>query len=155
MAGDGRFWMLFGAIWLLIGLLFVVASLAALLLVDRAAFDEPALIWVFLGVGLAATVAGGAVVGRARRARARDRRLARSGVPLKATVTAIRRSAITINNQPRWHLRYRYEYTAGQPLEGESRALPAAAVAGLAPGDIVLVKADPRRPADSLFVGRA
>ena len=155
MGGDSRFWIFFGGIWLLVGLGFAVISLGALLFADPAGMDEPGLLWVFLPVGLILAGVGGYIVRRALAIAARDKRLMESGIQLTATVTDIRRSPIDINRQARWHVHYRYEYTAGRPLEGRSRALSSAAVEGFRPGDQVFVKVDPRRPEDSLFLGAA
>jgi len=48
-----------------------------------------------------------------------------------------------------------YEYTKGRQLEGKSHALPGEAVSAFKPGDKVLIKVDPGKPEESLFVGRA
>jgi hypothetical protein len=155
MNGDTRFWLLFGGLWLSIGVIFSVTSLAVHLFVDPAALNEPDLLPMFLGVGLVAAAAGSLIVCRARAAAARDRRLMGSGLQLAATVTEIRQSAIKINREPRWHVVYRYEYTKGRPLDGKSRALPGEMVWALKPGDKVLIKVDPQQPNESLFLGAA
>lgn len=155
MGGDSRFWVFFGGIWLLVGAGFAVVSLGALLFADPATMDDPSLLWVFLPVGVVLAAVGAYVVRRALAAAARDRRLMRSGIQLTATVTDIRRSPIDINRQARWHVHYRYEFTAGRPLEGRSRALSSAAAEGFRPGDQVSVKVDPRQPEESLFLGAA
>ena len=155
MSGDSRFWVLFGGIWLTVGLGFAVVSLGALLFVDPADMNDPGLLWAFLPAGLVLTAVGGYIVRRALATAARDKRLIESGIQLTATVTDIRRSPIDINRQARWHVLYRYEYTAGRRLEGKSRALSSAAVEGLRPGDPVLVKVDTKRPEESLFLGTA
>jgi hypothetical protein len=153
MGGDGRFWVFFGGIWLLVGLGFAVVSLGALLTGAHAEADEPALFWIFLSVGVALAAVGGFIIRRALTIAARDKRLMRSGIQLTATVTDIRRSPIDINRQARWHVHYRYEYSAGRGFEGRSRALSGADMERFKPGDSVLIKADPRRPAESLFLG--
>lgn len=154
-SGDSKFWVFFGGIWLLVGLGFFVTSLIALFFAEPAASDDPALLWVFLAVGLAVASAGAFIIRRALVIAARDKRLMRSGIQVTATVTDLRRSPVTINRQERWHVHYRYEYTAGRTLEGRSPALPSDAVIGFRPGDEVLVKVDPRQPEESLFVGVA
>lgn len=153
MNGDTRFWLLFGGLWLSIGVIFSATSLAVRLFVDPAALNEPDLLPMFLGIGLVAAAAGSLIVYGARAAAARDRRLMGSGLQLAATVTEIRPSAIKINREPRWHVVYRYEYTKDRPLEGKSRALPGEAVQGFRPGDRVNIKVDPHKPEDSLFLG--
>lgn len=155
MNGDNRFWILFGGIWLVVGVCFVAASLGVNLFADPAALNQDAPLWGFGAVGLAASVAGGAIIYFARKIAVRDRRLMQSGVQLPATVIDIRRSMIDINRQTRWHVVYRYEYTKGRPLEGKSRALSGEAVWAFKPGDNVLIKVDPGKPEESLFLGAA
>jgi hypothetical protein len=155
MGGDSKFWVFFGGIWLVVGLCFAVVSLGALLFVDPAEMDEPDLLWVFLPVGLVVAAVGGYIVRRALVTAARDRRLMQSGIQVIATVTDIRRSPIDINRQARWHVHYRYDYSAGRDFEGRSRALPGDVVEGYGSGGEVLIKVDPRRPEESLFLGKA
>jgi len=155
MGGDSRFWVFFGSIWLVVGLGFAVVSLGALLFADPSDMDEPGLLWVFLPVGLVVTAVGGYIVRHGLVTAARDKRLMQSGIQLTATVTDIRRSPIDINRQARWHVHYRYEYSAGRNFEGRSRALPGDAVEGYRPGGEVLIKVDPRHPEESLFLGTA
>lgn len=153
MNGDNRFWILFGGIWLVVGVCFVAASLGVNLFADPAALNQDAPLWVFGAVGLASSLAGGAIIYFARKTAGRDRRLMQSGVQLTAAVIDIRRSMVDINRQTRWHVIYRYEFTKGRPLEGRSRALPGEAVSVFKPGDNVLIKVDPGKPEESLFLG--
>ena len=153
MAGDNQFWVLFGGIWLVVGICFIAASLGVNLFADPAALNEGAPIWLFAAVGVAASGAGAGIIYFARAAAARERRLMQSGVQLTATVIDIRRSMIDINRQTRWHVVYRYEYTKGRPLEGKSRAFPGEAVKGFRPGDRVHIKIDPQKPEESMFLG--
>jgi len=155
MGGDSRFWYLFGGIWLVVGAAFLAATASINLFADPAALNQDAPLWVFVAVGLAASVAGGAVIYFARKAAMHDRHLIQSGVQLTATVIDIRQSMIEINRQTRWNVVYRYEYTKGRPLEGKGHALPGEAVWAFKPGDKVLIKVDPRQPEDSLFPGVA
>ena len=155
MSGDNRFWVLFGGIWLVVGVCFVAASLGVNLFADPAMLNQDVPLWLFFLLGLVCAGAGGAIIYFARNAAARDRRLMQSGVQLTATVIDIRRSMIDINRQTRWHVVYRYEYTKGRPLEGKSRALPGEAVWAFKPGDKVLIKVDPGKAEESLFLGAA
>ncbi len=154
MGRDSRFWYLFGGIWLVVGVGFVAASLGVNLFADpdQLKGGSP---WLFAAAGVVAAIAGGAIIYFARKAAARDRHLMQSGVQLTATVIDIRRSMIDINRQTRWHVVYRYEYTKGRPLEGKSRAFPGEAVWAFKPGDKVLIKVDPGKPEESLFLGAA
>ena len=155
MSGDNRFWILFGGIWLVIGVCFVAASLGVNLFADPAMLNQDVPLWLFILLGLVCAGTGGAIIYFARKAAVRDRRLMQFGVQLTATVIDIRRSMIDINRQTRWHLVYRYKYTKGRPLEGKSRALPGEAVWAFKPGDNVLIKVDPGKPEESLFLGAA
>lgn len=153
MVGDRFFWLFFGGIWLFVGVAFLAAIAGVNLFADPNALNQDTPLWIFGAAGVVSSVAGGTIIYYARNAAARDRRLMQSGVPLTATVIDIRRSAIDINRQTRWHVVYRYEYPAGRPLEGQSRALPGEAVWGFKPGNEVRIKVDPRKPEESLFLG--
>jgi hypothetical protein len=153
MARRSWFGILFGGLWLFCGTVFVLLSLVGILLAPPA--DEVGWTWALVAAGFAMALAGGLLFHRGLFGPARDRRLLRSGIQVTATVTDLRRSPVTINRQERWHVHYRYEYTAGRTLEGRSRALPSDAVIGFRPGGQVLVKVDPRQPEKSLFVGVA
>ena len=148
--GANRFWILFGALCLFLGIAFIAATLGMNVFAGSAARSAGDT-WLLAIVGIAASGAGAGILYFARAAVARDRRLMQSGVDLVATVADIRRSAIVINEQVLWHVRYRYEY-AGRAMEGESQALPGDAVQGYRPGDRVNIKVDPQRPEESLFL---
>jgi hypothetical protein len=155
MSGDNRFWVLFGGIWLVVGVGFVAASLGVNLFVEPAMLNQDVPLWLFFLLGLVCSGAGAGIIYFARAAAARDRRLMQSGVQFTGTVIDVRRSMIDINRQTRWHVVYRYEYTKGRPLEGKSHALPGEAVWAFKPGDNVLIKVDPGKPEESLFLGAA
>lgn len=155
MGGDRFFWLLFGSLWLFVGIAFLAVTTGVKLFADPNSLNQDTPLWVFTAVGAVSSVAGGTIIYCARKAAARDRRLMQSGVQLIATVIDIRQGMIKINRQTRWHLVYRYEYTKGRLLEGKSRALPGEAVQGLAPGDRVNIKVDPQKPEESLFLGVA
>jgi hypothetical protein len=153
MGGDGRFWILFGGIWIAVGLVFVATSV--LLRWTSPLIDMmPWMLWLFFAVGAACAGAGAAVIHRANLSAARDARLMADGIPLTATVIGTRRSAMEINEEPRFHVRYRYEYGGGRALEGESGMLREEDARMFEPGDRVAIRVDPRNPADSILVGR-
>jgi hypothetical protein len=153
MAGSDRgFWIFFGGIWLAVGLAWLVGSLVAMAFFGGAG-EDPALLWAFAGVGFVLSAAGGGIVVRAVRRGARAKRLMSAGIRLDATVVDVRLARIRINRQPRWVVRYRYVYSAGQDYEGESPALPAELARQWRPGDTAAIVADPRRPGDSLWLG--
>ncbi len=153
MGGDTRFWYFFGGIWFFVGASFLFVSIGLPSLLDPATLnqDGPPL-WVFSLIGLACAGAGGTIIWWARKTAAHDKRLMESGITLKATVTDIQESPIRINRQTRWTVCYRYEYS-GRALNGKSRALPGPEAADFKPGQEVRIKADPRNPEDSLFLG--
>lgn len=62
MGGDGRFWVFFGGIWLIVGVCFVAASLGINLFADPDAINDGAPLWLFALVGVAATVAGALII---------------------------------------------------------------------------------------------
>ncbi len=139
MGGNRSFWLLFGGIWLVVGVAFLAASFGVNLFANPNQLDDGSPL-LFAAAGVIAAAAGGSIIYFTRRAAARDRRLMQSGIPFTATVIDIQRSPIEINRQTRWHVVYRYEYTKRRPLEGKSRALPGEEVWGFKPGDKVSIK---------------
>jgi hypothetical protein len=151
MGSDRVFWLFFGGIFLVVGVAFLLGAAGVNVFADPKQLDgAPA--WVFALAGLAASGFGGFVVRRTLLKRAREKRLMNTGVPVRATVTDVRRSRIEINRRPRWHVCYRYEY-GGRKLTGESDAIAGERVADFKPGDTVQIKVDPSAPQDSLFLG--
>ena len=157
MAGMGKdrfFWLLFGGIWLFVGAAFLAATAGINLFADPAALNADTPLWVFVLAGLAASSFGGFILRRTLIAAARERKLMQSGIQLSAIVTDVRRSLVEINRQTRWYVCYRYDH-AGRALTGESDSMHGEAVADFKPGDRVTIKVDPRRPEESLFLGKA
>ena len=150
--GDEKFWYIFGGIFLTAGLAFIGVSLGVNIFADPQ-LPGKAPSWVFALAGAASAAFGGGIVYKVRAAGQRDVRLMQEGVALKATVTDLRRSNVAINRQTRWHVCYDYEYPPGQKRTGESRAMPGDAVMGYKPGATVDIKADPRNPGLSVFLG--
>jgi hypothetical protein len=153
MGGDRSFWLLFGGIFLAVGVAFLFATAGVNLFADPQQL-EGAPTWVFALAGLAASGFGGFILRRAFLDRAREKRLMDNGTPVAATVTDVRRSRVEINRRSRWYVCYRYEF-GGHKLTGESHSLPAEWVLDFKPGDAVQIKVDPARPQDSLFMGPA
>jgi hypothetical protein len=154
MGGDRRFWLLFGGIWLLVGVAFLAVTAGINLFADPAALNQDAPLWVFVLVGLACSAFGGFILRRALIGSAREKRLLQAGIELSATVTDVRRSLVEINRQTRWYLCYRYEH-AGRTLAGESDNMTGDIISDFKPGDRVRIKIDPGKPEDSLFLGPA
>jgi len=153
MTGDSRFWILFGGIWLVVGVAFLAATAGVNLFADPNQLDG-APPWIFALAGVAAILFGGFILRRTLIASARERRLMQSGIPISATVTDVRRSLVEINRQTRWYVCYRYDYD-GRTLTGESGNMPGEMTMDFKPGDRVRIKVDPQKPEESLFVGKA
>jgi hypothetical protein len=151
---DRGFWLLFGGIFVFVGVAFFAAVAGINLFADPAALnaDAPPL-WVFALAGLACCALGGFVLRRTFVVSARARRLMAAGVPVPATVVDIRRSRVEINHRSRWYVCYRYDY-GGRTLTGESDNMPGEMVADYKPGERVTIKVDPQTPEQSLFLGR-
>jgi hypothetical protein len=154
MGGDRFFWLLFGGIWLFVGVAFLAATAGVNLFADPAAINQDVPLWVFFAAGLAASAFGGFILRRTLVSSARERRLMQTGIQVPATVTDVRRSLVEINRQTRWYVCYRYDY-GGRVLTGESDAMPGEMVADFKPGDRVAIKVDPQKPEESLFLGSA
>jgi hypothetical protein len=152
MGGDRFFWLLFGGIWLFVGVAFLAATAGVNLFADPAAINQDTPLWVFFAAGLAASAFGGFILRRTLVASARERRLMQTGVQVPATVTDVKRSLVEINRQTRWYVCYRYDY-GGRMLTGESGNMPGEMVADFKPGDRVSIKVDPQKAEESLFIG--
>ena len=122
MGGDRFFWLLFGGIWLVVGVAFLAATAGVNLFADPAALNADTPLWVFTVAGVAACAFGGFILRRTLIASARERRLMQSGIQLMATVIDVRRSLVEINRQTRWYVCHRYQY-AGRSFTGESGAM--------------------------------
>ena len=153
MTGDSRFWILFGGIWLVVGVAFLAATAGVNLFADPNQLDG-APPWVFALAGLAACAFGGFILRRTFVASAREKRLMQSGIPISATVTDVRRSLVEINRQTRWYVCYRYDYD-GRTLTGESANMSGEMTIDYKPGDRVAIKVDPQKPEESVFLGKA
>jgi len=152
MGSDRRFWLLFGGIFLVVGICFIAASLGINLFADPNGLNG-APPWVFALAGLAAGTFSAFILRRTLLASARERRLIQTGIQVHATVSDVRRSLVEINRQSRWYVCYSYNY-AGRAFTGESNPMPGEMVMEFKPGDRITIKVDPRKPEDSLFVGR-
>jgi hypothetical protein len=154
MGGDRRFWLLFGGIWLVVGVAFLAVTAGINLFADPAALNQDAPLWVFALVGLACSGFGGFILRWTLIGSAREKRLLQAGIEKPATVTDVRRSLVEINRQTRWYLCYRYEH-GGRTLTGESDNMSGDIISDFKPGDRVRIKIDPGKPEDSLFLGPA
>ena len=151
---DQKFWYFFGGIFLVVGVGFLGASLGVNVFADPDMLNKGTPVWLFVLAGVVLSAFGGTIVYYARASGQRDLRLMQEGVALKATVSDIRRSNISINRRTRWHVCYDYEYPPGRKRKGESRAMLADLVMGYKPGDAVDLKAAPQKPELSVFLGK-
>jgi hypothetical protein len=152
MGGNERFFYFFGGIWLFVGLSFIGASIGVPLFAgpEQLNADGPP-VWVFGLVGLAVAGAGALIIGFARRAAEREKRLMEVGETHEATVIDIRQNPVQINRRIRWNVLYRYDFE-GRPLEGKSRAMFGPEVVDFKPGQTVTIMVDPAKPQDSLML---
>ncbi len=81
VGGDNRFWLLFGGIWLIVGVSFLAASLGVKLFADPRTLNQDVPLLLFFLVGFVSSGAGSIIMYFAHAA-ARDRRLMRSGIQL-------------------------------------------------------------------------
>ncbi len=154
MGGDKVFWLLFGGLWLFVGVAFLAATAGVNLFADHAALNPDMPLWLFALAGLAAGTFGAFILRRTLVTSARARRLLEAGITVPAIVTDVKRSLVEINRQTRWYVCYRYEYE-GLTLTGESDSMPGKMTMDFKPGDRVTIKIDPGKPSDSQFLGKA
>jgi hypothetical protein len=109
---------------------------------------------LFLLVGLAGTIFGGVVFGRAARRLLQARRLLTTGRDVEATVTAVETTDVSYNQRPQFRVRYTYVVDGGTHV-GDSGYLEWEEATSYSKGDRVAIRYDPERPADSLWIGRS
>lgn len=109
---------------------------------------------IFLAFGIVLGGVGGVLFGRALRDVFRARRLIESGTDADATVTAVEGTDVSFNRRPQFRVRYSYRDTAGATHTGDSGYLEWEEASTYADGDTVAIRYDPRRPADSVWLGR-
>lgn|GEM_PF-5169839 len=139
------FWALFGAIWLLVGLIFVVIGSGL------AASDG---FYIPLAGGVAITAAGGMILRPALGRIGLELYLRREGLPLEGEVIAVEETSVRYNRRLQWKIRYRYLDRHGAWHQGSSGHLDPDEVAAWRVGDTALVRVDPAHPARSIWIGR-
>ena len=80
-------------------------------------------------------------------------RLYRHGQPAEATVVAVRETNVAINRRLQWAIDFTYLDHLGQPHNGSSEPLAPAEAFEWQEGDKAIIRFDPQRPADSVWVG--
>jgi len=139
------FFGLFGAIWLVGGVLMLVIGLP---LAARSGD------YTFAAVGVVLGAIGGRLFGSALRRIQTAERLLREGLSAEAEVVSVEETAFKYNRRRQWVIRYRYADRADAAHEGRSGYLEPEEAAAWNPGDRGVVRFDPRRPAISTWLGR-
>ncbi len=138
------FWALFGAIWLLAGVLFL--GIGAVLAVRDG-------MYVFPAVGLVLTAVGAAISRRALQRLRVEQYLRREGLTGEGEVVAVQETSMRYNKRVQWQIHYRYTDRMGAEHPGRSGYLEPEEAAAWKVGDKAVVRFDPRNPARSIWVG--
>lgn len=93
------------------------------------------------------------LLGRGGRDVWRRMRLYRHGRPAEAIVTAVRETNLSINRQIQWAIDFAFPDHLGQTQRGTSTPMPAWQALEWKEGDKGMVRFDPSRPADSVWLG--
>jgi len=109
---------------------------------------------IFLIAGFVTGSVGGILAGRALRDLARARRLLSTGVSVEATVTAVEPTDVSYNQRPQYRVRYAYRAADGSTYPGDSGYLEWDEASGYSAGDPVAIRYDPKRPSESVWIGR-
>lgn len=110
---------------------------------------------IFLAFGILLGGVGGFLFVRALRNVLRAGRLMRVGSETNATVTAVEQTNVSFNRRPQSRVRYSYRDAGGGTHDGDSGYLDWDEASTFSVGDSVRVRYDPKRPADSVWLGRA
>lgn len=138
------FWGLFGAIWLVAGVMFILIGIVQVIRDGMAAFP-------IVGVVIAAV--GGVLLRRGLVEVSRELRLQRTGTPAEATVTAVTETNFRYNRERQWVVHYRYVDRDGRTHEGKSGYLSPDEAAEWEEGQTVAIRFDPVRPSESIWIG--
>jgi hypothetical protein len=148
------FWGLFGAIWVIAGLL--MAAIGAANGLRAFMRGEAVTLGALMAVGGAAFAAIGAVLlARGIKSAALEQRLLREGLSAHATVVDVRITNIRFNRRYQWIIEYEYEDRHGVRHRGRSGYLDQDEALAWKAGDAGLIRFDPRDSAVSTWVGRA
>lgn len=152
-----RFEVWFGGLFLAIG--GGALLMAAILYLVRG--SDPGIgsrIWAFLlsplTIGTIFSALGAVYLARGLRKVRREERLRQHGTTTEATVTAIEETHTRVNRRPLWWVRYVYEDLHGASREGESGYLSVEEAQSYRVGERALIRYDPERPAESIWLGR-
>jgi hypothetical protein len=145
-----------GLVWVpvWIGLPFMVAGIAFVILISQGSGSTPAGAGLLVLVALPALFAvfGAAVTYAQVRAYLTRRRLVSSGHRVMAEVVAIAETNVEINDVQQWAVHYRYRVGALE-YGGESPMMSHGAALHWPVGDRVAIAYDPERPETSIWLG--
>lgn len=137
-----EFWLLFGGIWLIVGLTFVAVS-----------FRESGN-WTFGLMGAPFALVGGGLVAWSIRKMHRTLRLWREGVRCEASITEVVPANVRINRVQQWMVRFTYRDPYGESRQGESDYMSPEEAAEWHPGDRCWARVDPQRPDLYVWTGK-
>jgi hypothetical protein len=121
---------------------------------SRLAGPRPWIAKTLLGpIGLVVAVCGAALFVRGRRDAATQPRLERSGVTTRGTVRTLQAGRFRINDETMWRLEYEYQDAAGH-RHVSVHDLPEDEAGLWKVGEVGVVRYDPQRPADVVWLGR-
>jgi len=138
------FWALFGAIWLLGGVMFL--GIGTVVAVRDGVYVLPA-------AGLAITAVGAAISRRALQRLRFEQYLRREGLTGEGEVIAVQETSMRYNKRFQWQIHYRYTDRMGAEHPGRSGYMEPEEAAAWKVGDKAVVRFDPRNPARSIWVG--
>jgi len=139
------FWGLFGAIWLVAGLMFLVIG-------TPLAFRSGE--YVFVALGLVIAAAGGTLSRKALERIRLEQSLRREGLTAQGEVISVEETSFRYNRRIQWRLRYRYTDRMDEEHQGHSGYLEPEEAAEWKAGEVGVVRFDPRHPARSIWIGR-
>lgn len=152
-----RFWIWFGGIFLAVGVACLVAGLMLALVlyfvVGTGEAAGPVFVVPFI-LGMVFSAVGGSFMLVGLRRLRTDRRLREFGTTTEATIVAIERTGVRVNQRYLWRARYTYDDLNGVARYGDSGYLSADDAHRYTIGEQVFVRYDPADPATSSWLGR-
>lgn len=140
--GIRHFMILFGSIWLAVGLTFLLVG----------AKDPDKIAARVIGGFVA--LAGGAIAGWGIRKVMLRNRLLRDGVRCEGTVVGVEETNVKFNNVTQWVVRFSFTDYAGQMHQAKTEYMSPDEASEWKPGDTGEVRYDQSRPAVNLWLGR-
>jgi len=116
--------------------------------------DRTVLVGFLTALTAPVVVLGLSLVGRGVRQVWRLARLYRHGQPADATITAVHETNVTINRRIQWAIDFTFRDHVGQVQHGTSAPMPPDEALEWREGDTGIIRFDPQRPGDSVWVGQ-